>query len=300
MDLPEIVSGLRIRQMTPFGNMHVKITVDPRADRELEVFAQLGKGGDVANSDLEAICRMISLWLRSGGSLHLVIKQLQGIGTSLQIPTRAGRIMSLGDGLACALKKYRRAKERFGLRSLLLGEIDLAELDNPNPAPHRPETKPVDHPVSPSRGKNGGSALRRTTIAATVTDTTIVRTQAAAVDKPVATPQARHAGSNGNGNGHGTHSPKVTEKPVVAKVATSGQAMESAVKLQTQTAVLEANPSAAEVRAIAANDLASVLGEVQHRHDSASHYKVMCPECGGPLALQEGCRKCPGCGWSAC
>ena len=60
--------GLRIRQMPPFGNMHVKITVDPRTDRELEVFAQLGKGGDVATSDLEAICRMISLWLRAGGS----------------------------------------------------------------------------------------------------------------------------------------------------------------------------------------------------------------------------------------
>ena len=90
--------------MTPFGNMHVKITVDPRNDRELEVFAQLGKGGDVATSDLEAICRMISLWLRSGGSLKAVIKQLSGIGSSLQIPTRAGRIMSLGDGLAMALK----------------------------------------------------------------------------------------------------------------------------------------------------------------------------------------------------
>ncbi|MFN0137491.1 MAG: adenosylcobalamin-dependent ribonucleoside-diphosphate reductase [Phycisphaerae bacterium] len=131
-DLPEIVSGLRIRQMTPFGNMHVKITVEPRAERELEVFAQLGKGGDVATSDLEAICRMISLWLRSGGSIKHVIKQLEGIGSSLQIPTKAGRIMSLGDGLACALKKYMRAKERFGLKPLLLGEIDPAQLDNPN------------------------------------------------------------------------------------------------------------------------------------------------------------------------
>ena len=143
-DLPEIVSGLRIRQLTPFGNMHVKITVDPRGDRELEVFAQLGKGGDVATSDLEAICRMTSLWLRSGGSLRHVIKQLEGIGSSLQIPTRTGRIMSLGDGLAVTLKKYLRAKERFGLRSLLLGEIDLAELDNPSSPPHTPERKSSD------------------------------------------------------------------------------------------------------------------------------------------------------------
>jgi len=130
-DLPEIVSGLRIRQMTPFGNMHVKITVDPKTGRELEVFAQLGKGGDIANSDLEAICRMISLWLRAGGSLRHVIRQLKDIGSSLQVPTRDGKIMSLGDGVARALQKYYRAKERFGLKPLLLGEYDLSDLNRP-------------------------------------------------------------------------------------------------------------------------------------------------------------------------
>lgn len=131
LDLPEIVSGLRIRQMTPFGNMHVKITVDPRSGRELEIFAQLGKGGDVACSDLEAMCRVGSLWLRSGGSLRHLIKQWAGIGSSLQIPTKSGRIMSLADGLACALQKYQRAKERFGLHPLLLGQVDPSDLDKP-------------------------------------------------------------------------------------------------------------------------------------------------------------------------
>jgi ribonucleoside-diphosphate reductase alpha chain len=133
-DIPEIVSGLRLRQVTPFGNMHVKITVDPKSGRELEVFAQLGKGGDIANSDLEAICRLTSLWLRSGGALRYVIQQLKDIGSSLQVPTREGKIMSLGDGLARALQRYMRAKERFGLRDLLLGECDLSELNKPAPA----------------------------------------------------------------------------------------------------------------------------------------------------------------------
>lgn len=128
-EVPPITSGIRIRQPTPFGNMHIQITVDPREEREWEVFAQLGKGGDLANSDLEAICRMISLWLRASGGLKHVIKQLSGIGSSLQIPTKHGRIMSLGDGLATALRRYIRAKERFGLRALLLGEIDSAKLD---------------------------------------------------------------------------------------------------------------------------------------------------------------------------
>ncbi len=126
--LPEITTGIRVRQLTPFGNMHINITVDPKTGREMEVFAQLGKGGDLANSDLEAICRMVSLWLRSGGELQLVIRQLHGIGSSLQVHTKEGKIMSLGDGLARAMAKYMRAKTQFGLKSLILGDYSLEAL----------------------------------------------------------------------------------------------------------------------------------------------------------------------------
>jgi ribonucleoside-diphosphate reductase alpha chain len=136
--LPEIMTCLRIRQMTPFGNMHVKVSVEPKTGREREVFAQLGKGGDIANSDLEAICRVLSLWLRSNGSLKLAIRQLSGIGSSLSVPTKDGRIMSLADGLATALRRYLEAKEAHGLRALLLGEIDTeaetATATKPKPA----------------------------------------------------------------------------------------------------------------------------------------------------------------------
>jgi ribonucleoside-diphosphate reductase alpha chain len=127
--LPEIMTCLRIRQMTPFGNMHVKVSVDPVLGVEREVFAQLGKGGDIANSDLEAICRILSLWLRSNGSLELAIRQLEGIGSSLTVPTKDGRIMSLADGLARALRRYLAAKQEKGLRALLLGEStpDIAD-----------------------------------------------------------------------------------------------------------------------------------------------------------------------------
>ncbi len=126
-DTPEIISAVRVRQSTPFGHMHLSITVDPVSERELEVFAQLGKGGDVAASDLEAICRMVSLFLRTGGALELVIDQLKGIGSSLSIPTANGRIMSLGDGMATALKRYLTAKEQVGLRAILLGEFIVDE-----------------------------------------------------------------------------------------------------------------------------------------------------------------------------
>ena len=125
--LPEIMSCLRIRQMTPFGNMHVKVSVEPLSGREREVFAQLGKGGDVANSDLEAICRILSLWLRCNGNLELALKQLEGIGSSLSVPTKDGRIMSLADGLAKALQRYLDAKQQHGLHALLLGTADMSD-----------------------------------------------------------------------------------------------------------------------------------------------------------------------------
>ncbi len=310
LDLPEIVSGLRIRQMTPFGNMHVKITVDPRADRELEVFAQLGKGGDVANSDLEGLCRIASLWLRAGGSLRALIKQWEGIGTSMQVPTRAGRIMSLPDGLACALKKYMKAKERFGLRALLLGEIDLAELDNPNPPPHHPETTPIDRPVRPGNG-NGGRDHTEMRLVERRADSVVTRPaqRVAAPAKRSQTPKAVHEGGDGGEDGNGHASLGTDAAIAVAEVDELDELTEhvetvALVQTRTESVVLDAAPaaapSAAEVRALTACDLAAVLGEVKHGHDSASFYKVLCPECGEPLLRQEGCRKCPTCGWSAC
>jgi len=133
--LPEIMPSLRIRQMTPFGNMHVKVAVDPASGREREVFAQLGKGGDVANSDLEAICRLLSLWLRSNGSLDTALKQLEGIGSSLTVPTKDGRIMSLADGLARSLRRYLAAKKEYGLEALLLGRVPSQSLSDAAAAP---------------------------------------------------------------------------------------------------------------------------------------------------------------------
>jgi ribonucleoside-diphosphate reductase alpha chain len=328
-DLPEIVSGLRIRQMTPFGNMHVKITVDPRSERELEVFAQLGKGGDVANSDLEAICRMISLWLRAGGSLRHVIKQLEGIGSSLQIPTRAGRIMSLGDGLAGALKLYLRAKERFGLRALLLGEIDLGDLRNPYRPPHTPETAPVDRsvqagPESPPRvppanddpdgdDGNGRDRTERLSDASTRSGDRQVDMSGLAEARG----QAMRKSSSGGIQALRTKSASsqnvggevvATFETVTALADPEEERMRlcpDEVEVRVDALVLEpmvrqrdngVHRDNGQVTAAADTPLPAP----RHFHDAAAHYHVKCPECGSTLARQEGCRKCHHCGWAAC
>ena len=121
MSLPDTMPAMRIRQATPFGNMHIKVVMDAQTGREREVFAQLGKGGDLANSDLEAICRLLSLYLRIHGSFEDAIGQLKGIGSSFSIPTKDGRIASLADGLARGMEKYLEAKEVPALRVAVLG-----------------------------------------------------------------------------------------------------------------------------------------------------------------------------------
>lgn len=150
VSVPDCLPAVRIRQLTPFGHMHLSITVDPKRQKELEVFAQLGKGGDVAASDLEAICRMISLFLRSGGTLKHVIDQLKDIGSSLSIPSKDGRIMSLGDGISKGLMRYQKAKERFGIQAILLGEANLDDLD-------KPVVKSSDAAAAKGGNGNGGN-----------------------------------------------------------------------------------------------------------------------------------------------
>ncbi len=76
------------------------------------------------------------------GSLGQALKQLDGIGSSLTVPTKDGRIMSLADGLAHALHRYLAAKREYGLEALLLGRIPSGGLEN---TPANPAAVPARH-----------------------------------------------------------------------------------------------------------------------------------------------------------
>jgi hypothetical protein len=123
------LSALRIRHNTPYGHLHVTIAVDIKAGRELEIFAQIGKSGAPTAAELEGICRLASLHLRSGGSLEAIIKQLSGIGSVLDgllgEGDKDGSSTSVPDSLARALRKYVKARDKHGLKSLILGEADM-------------------------------------------------------------------------------------------------------------------------------------------------------------------------------
>lgn len=111
--VPDVLPCLRMRQATPFGNLHAKITYDPVTGNELEIFAQVGKGGEIVNSDLEAMCRIASLYLRTGGKIESILNQWEGIGSTITLPTREGKVTSIGDAMAKAIRKYLNHKRGF-------------------------------------------------------------------------------------------------------------------------------------------------------------------------------------------
>ncbi len=119
-----MLPAIRIRIKSQFGHLHVTIVVDPKADHELEIFAQLGRAGDMTYSDIEGICRLASLYLRAGGGLSDIVHQLTGIGSNLSSDTEK---VSIANSLGEALGRYLEFKKKFGLKALLFGEVEIPE-----------------------------------------------------------------------------------------------------------------------------------------------------------------------------
>lgn len=101
---PNKLSGYTYRIKTGCGNMYVTITI--MDDTIYEVFAQLGKAGSCAVSQLEALCRMISLALQNGISIEYVIKHLSNIQCPNPIWDNNQQILSCADGISKIIKQH--------------------------------------------------------------------------------------------------------------------------------------------------------------------------------------------------
>lgn len=103
-DRPETLHGITDKIKTGFGNLYVTINISQ--GKPFEVFAQIGKSGYDTMADTEAICRLISLALRSGVEVEDIIEQLQGIGGDSQVIATGGVIRSVPDAIAKVLRKH--------------------------------------------------------------------------------------------------------------------------------------------------------------------------------------------------
>ncbi len=101
---PDTLTGITEKIKTGYGNLYV--TINTKNNRPFEVFATIGKSGYSTMADTEAICRMISLMLRSNIPVKYIINQLQGIGGANPIFGWGEIISSIPDAIAKVFKKH--------------------------------------------------------------------------------------------------------------------------------------------------------------------------------------------------
>ncbi len=101
---PDTLTGITEKIKTGYGNLYV--TINMHEGLPFEVFSTIGKSGYSTMADTEAICRMISLMLRSGIPVNNIIQQLQGIGGANPIFGRGEIVSSIPDAIAKVLKKH--------------------------------------------------------------------------------------------------------------------------------------------------------------------------------------------------
>ena len=119
-------SGVTERVTTGCG--YIYVTVNSDDEGICEVFSTLGKAGGCAQAQLEAICRLISLALRSGVDVASVVRQLRGIRCP-SIAWEGGKsILSCADAIASVLEKHttgyegKPRAEDYGLVKNLAGQ----------------------------------------------------------------------------------------------------------------------------------------------------------------------------------
>ena len=122
---PSVLNGETWKVPCSCGTMYITINVDDQGN-PFEVFNNRGKSGGCQQATMEAICRLISMSLRSGIDINTIVKQLEHI--RCPNPTWGKiRMTSCVDGISVVLKK------RFGVGKIARGEdppIGKSEKEN--------------------------------------------------------------------------------------------------------------------------------------------------------------------------
>lgn len=120
---PKVLAGKTVRVETAYGRMYITMNTNEQGDL-LEVFAVLGKAGNLGASMTEAITRLISTSLRAGVAPRAIIAELRGI-TDQPFGFGDNRVTSVADAIGKTMEDY------------LYPKLDLPEIA---PGAQAPET----------------------------------------------------------------------------------------------------------------------------------------------------------------
>lgn len=143
---PTVISGKTYRKKTGYGIMYVTIN-DDSDGHPFEVFATIGKTGGFYAAKSEAICRLVSLALRSGIKAEALIEQLKGIRGPMPIWDNGVQVFSIADAIAQTLEEHLKAPQaklelKFSSEPAPVKTQPIAQ----TPAPKVEAVKPVEPP----------------------------------------------------------------------------------------------------------------------------------------------------------
>ncbi len=104
---PETLRGKTYKMKTGYGNLYVTVN-DDEYGVPFEVFATIGKSGGFFQEQSEAICRLISLALRSGVKVEKIIEDLKGIRGPMPAMTEKGTVLGLADAIGRVVEEHVR------------------------------------------------------------------------------------------------------------------------------------------------------------------------------------------------
>jgi ribonucleoside-diphosphate reductase alpha chain len=108
---PEVILGTTTKVTTGCGNLYITLNQDENG-HFFEVFTQMGKAGGCAASQLEAVGRLVSLALRGGIDIKVIVEQLKGIRCPSPSWDKGKKIFSCSDAISRVLEKRAVDQER--------------------------------------------------------------------------------------------------------------------------------------------------------------------------------------------
>jgi ribonucleoside-diphosphate reductase alpha chain len=114
---PLVLTGTTVKLPTSQGNLYVTVNKDP-SGRVKEVFIDMGRSGEVEKSYTEALGRIISIYLQSGGDVEKIMATLRGIKGGNSMWFNGVQILSIPDAVSKAIELVLKGKTNLSRSTL--------------------------------------------------------------------------------------------------------------------------------------------------------------------------------------